>query len=391
MSSWEATQLRNLGRFSSGKPIVPGQDGPFKAFGSNGVIGGSDAARHDYGVIIGRVGAYCGSVAVSHDPFWASDNTIVFEPNEADDLDYLYYLLRSANLNRHAGGSAQPLVTQGTLKSLEFRVPERRLRSTIGQVLTNLDDLIDNNRRRAKVLEEMARTIYREWFVKFRYPGHEDVPLVDSALGPIPENWDIAPVSDMITVNPRIKLDKSLAHPFIAMGDLDEKTMSCRPSQVRAGGSGAKFVQGDTLFARITPCLENGKTGLVQRLAAGEVGLGSTEFIVLRGQDVGSAYTYCLARERDFRKHAIASMSGASGRQRVRNECFDTYLLPVPSRDIAHAFESSVEALFSQVAVLTDEAEQLRHLRDLLLPKLVTGQIDVSAFDLSAIVGDQVA
>lgn len=84
-------------------------------------------------------------------------------------------------------------------------------------------------------------------------------------------------------------------------------------------------------------------------------------------------------------------MSGASGRQRVRNECFDTYLLPVPSRDVADAFESSMEAVFTQVAVLADEAEQLEHLRDLLLPKLVTGQIDVSTLDLRALVGDRVA
>uniref|UniRef100_UPI003D8A0689 hypothetical protein n=1 Tax=Gordonia sp. B7-2 TaxID=3420932 RepID=UPI003D8A0689 len=288
-------------------------------------------------------------------------------------------------------GSTVDRIPVGAMPNWPIRLPDLVSQRVIAEVLGSIDGLIENNRRRVEVMEEMARTIYREWFVKFRYPGHADVRLVDSALGPIPSGWDIAPVSDMIAVNPRIKLDKSVEHPFIAMGDLDERTMSCRPSQVRTGGSGAKFVQGDTLFARITPCLENGKTGLVQRLAIGEVGLGSTEFIVLRGRAVGSAFTYCLARESDFRKHAIASMSGASGRQRVRNECFDTYLLPVPPRDIADAFESSMEAVFSQVAVLTDEAEQLRHLRDLLLPKLVTGQIDVSTLDLGAVVGDRVA
>ncbi|WP_239581710.1 restriction endonuclease subunit S [Gordonia rubripertincta] len=310
---------------------------------------------------------------------------------------YIFRLLQAA----YADGGLDTYQVQSTgitnfkwkpfLDHFEVDLPTRYEQQQVASILDVFDDLIENNRRRVEVLEEMARTIYREWFVKFRYPGHADVPLVDSALGPIPSGWDIAPVSDVIAVNPRIKLDKSVEHPFIAMGDLDERTMSCRPSQVRTGGSGAKFVQGDTLFARITPCLENGKTGLVQRLAVGEVGLGSTEFIVLRGRAVGSAFTYCLARESDFRKHAIASMSGASGRQRVRNECFDTYLLPVPSRDIADAFESSMDSVFSQVAVLTDEAEQLRHLRDLLLPKLVTGQIDVSTLDLDALVGDRVA
>lgn len=259
-----------------------------------------------------------------------------------------------------------------------LHLPTQRV---IGNVLGAIDDLIANNRRRMEVLEEMARAVYREWFVNFRYPGHQDCPLVGSDLGLIPDGWGVAPASNAITINPRIKLDKSVDHPFLTMGDLDERGMGCRPSQVRRGGSGAKFEQADTLFARITPCLENGKTGLVQTLADGEVGLGSTEFILMRGEDVGPAFTYCLAREENFRKHAVASMSGASGRQRVRNECFDTYLLAVPPRDVADAFEERVEPLFAHVAVLTDETLTLGQLRDLLLPKLVTGQIDVSALD----------
>ncbi|WP_259349296.1 MULTISPECIES: hypothetical protein [Rhodococcus] len=273
---------------------------------------------------------------------------------------------------------------------MRVRLPDRAGQDRIADVLLALNDLIENNRRRVEVMEEVARATYRGWFVNFRYPGHEEVPLVDSTLGPIPEGWRAAPASTPITVNPRIKLDKSVEHPFISMGDLDERSMGCRPSEFRSGGSGAKFEQGDTLFARITPCLENGKTGLVQTLAEGEVGLGSTEFIVLRGKEVGPAFTYCLAREGDFRKHAIASMSGASGRQRVRNECFDTYLLAVPPGDVADAFEAVMEPLFSQAAVLRDESESLQALRDRLLPKLVTGQIDVSTLDIEALIEEHV-
>ena len=215
--------------------------------------------------------------------------------------------------------------------------------------------------------------------------------MVDSVLGPIPEGWEVVPASTLITVNPRIKLDKSVKHPFITMGDLDEGSLSCRPSDVRAGGSGSKFELGDTLFARITPCLQNGKTGLVQSLAVGEVGMGSTEFIVLRGRLVGSAYTYCLARDEHFRGHAISSMSGASGRQRVRNECFDSYLIAAPPGGLSDEFEDTAEPLLLQAKVLFDESGRLGALRDALLPKLVTGQIDVSTLDFDALVAEQVA
>lgn len=338
-----------------------------------------------------------GEVARVSDPRIALAQRVILLRPDARKVDpsFLFHYLRSpqaqAALGRRSSGTTVSGIRQPELKAVEVPLLERSLQGAVGVILDAIDDLIENNRRRVEVLEEMARAIYREWFVTFRYPGHEEVPLVNSSLGPIPKDWGIAPASAAITVNPRIKLDKAGGYPFIAMGDLDERTMGCRPRQVRSVRSGAKFEQGDTLFARITPCLENGKTGLVQSLAEDEVGLGSTEFIVLRGRDVGSAFTYCLARDSDFRKNAIASMSGASGRQRVRNECFDSYLLPVPPRGLADAFERSVEPLFSHVAVLTDETDQLQQLRDLLLPKLVSGQIDVSSLDLDAIVGEQVA
>lgn len=320
---------------------------------------------------------------------------VQIKPGVEVDRRFLFYVMLSDTSRSQIRATATGATVRHTAPERIYKVrvalPELPAQQAVGDLLGSMDDLIENNRRRVEVLEEMARTIYREWFVNFRYPGHEDVPLVNSALGPIPDGWEVAPASRAITVNPRIKLDKSVEHPFISMGDLDEQNMGCRPSQVRSGGSGAKFQRGDTLFARITPCLENGKTGLVQSLDEDEVGLGSTEFIVLRGKDVGPAFVYCLARENSFRSHAIASMSGASGRQRVRSECFDTYLLAVPSQELADAFESTMEPLFSDAAVLMDESRSLQQLRDLLLPKLVTGEIDVSKLDLDVLIEEQVA
>lgn len=291
----------------------------------------------------------------------------------------------SRSIMSNNNGAAQPNVGAQQIASLQILIPSLEEQRRIVDVVGSISELIENNRRRAEALEEMAQAIYREWFVKFRYPDHESVPMVDSDLGPIPEGWKALPASTAITVNPRIKLDKSVDHPFISMGDLDERNLGCRPSGVRSGGSGTKFQRGDTLFARITPCLQNGKTGLVQSLADSEVGLGSTEFIVLRGKLVGSTYTYCLARDRTFRAHAMSSMSGASGRQRVRNECFDSYFVAAPPLGLAAEFESATEPLLEQAKVLLDESERLGSLRDLLLPKLVTGQLDVSTLDLDAL------
>lgn len=282
-------------------------------------------------------------------------------------------------------GATVDRIPVGEMPNWPILLPSLETQRAVLSVLNSIDGLIENNRRRIEVLEEMARAIYREWFVKFRFPGHQDVRLVNSELGLTPEGWDLVAASDVLLINPRIKLDKGVSHPFINMGDLSEKGMSCRPSEYRSGGSGSKFVVGDTLFSRITPCLQNGKTGLVQTLGDSEAGRGSTEFIVLRGRLVGSAYTYCLARNEHFRAYAEASMSGASGRQRVRNECFDSYMIAVPPRELAQQFEQASQPMFAQIRILTDETLTLVRLRDRLLPKLVTGQIDVSGLDLEAV------
>jgi type I restriction enzyme, S subunit len=159
---------------SSGKSIAPGGDGQYPAFGSNGAIGRSDKSLFDAGIVIGRVGAYCGSIAISTSPFWASDNTIVALPKEGVDLRFAYFLLSNARLNRHAGGSAQPLLTQSRLKPLRFAVPSLTTQRRVASILGAYDDLIEVNRQRIALLEEITRRLFEEWFVRFRFPGHEN-------------------------------------------------------------------------------------------------------------------------------------------------------------------------------------------------------------------------
>lgn len=305
------------------------------------------------------------------------------------------FVYRSLQYEYRSGG-LDPFQVQSTgitnfrwkpfLEQFEIVLPSRVDQERVADILSAIDGLIENNRRRVEVLEEMARVIYREWFVHFRYPGHEDIPLVDSELGPIPEGWEVVPASELLEINPKVPLHRGTRCRQMAMGDLDEQVMNCQPSGWKDSPSGSKFVNGDTLFARITPCLENGKTGFMQALDDGEAACGSTEFIVLRGRYVGPSYVYLLARDVNFRGHAIASMSGASGRQRVRNECFDSFLIPKPLPEVAAEFESVATPLFRHSWSLHLQVTALSELRDLLLPKLVTGQIDVSNLDLDGLI-----
>ncbi len=272
----------------------------------------------------------------------------------------------------------------GLNRAKAIRVPSPRIeiQRVIGEFLSAYDELIENNARRIEILEEMAQAIYREWFVDFRYPGHEDVPLVDSELGPIPEGWEVQSASEALDISPSTRCAKDSLNPFVPMTSVSGSHMHVHPVELKVGNSGAKFRNGDTLFARITPCLENGKTAYVQFLDHDQVGFGSTELIVLRGKEVGPEFTYLLARSEGFRGNAIASMSGATGRQRVRNECFDTFLLAVPPSSIADSFSQCVRPMFELSNTLFKANAVLRETRDLLLPRLISGEIDVSELEI---------
>jgi len=176
--------------------------------------------------------------------------------------------------------------------------------------------------RRIALLEKMAEEIYREWLVRLRFPGHKKVKVVKG----VPEGWVVLPFSEIVNINPPERIDRPEEIPFVGMEDLSVNSMFFTPQESRKGGSGSKFRNRDVLFPRITPFVENGKRGFVMTLADSEVGFGATEFIVMREKIIGPEHIYFLTCSSDFRKHAELSMAGASGRQRVQEECFSFFL-----------------------------------------------------------------
>jgi type I restriction enzyme S subunit len=291
--------------------------------------------------------------------------------------------MMQGRLQQRATGTTVLGIKQSELRQVEVPLPPLPTQRKIGAIISAYDDLIENNNRRIRLLEELAQRIYREWFVDFRYPGHEYVALVDSECGPLPEGWEWLPASEAVTINPKVAVDRAAIRPFIPMTSLCEDGMHVTAIEQRAGSSGAKFENGDTLFARITPCLENGKTAYVQCLDDGQVASGSTEFIVLRPRRVGPEFTYLLARSEQFRSHALKSMSGATGRQRVRYECFGSLNVPVPSEPVLRSFAALARPLFQFASAVVRTNKSLRAARALLRPRLMSGEVDVTALDIA--------
>ena len=274
---------------------------------------------------------------------------------------------------------------------MEVALPPLPEQCAIAHILGTLDDKIELNRRMNQTLEEMARAIFQDWFVDFgpiraKLEGREPyLPpelwslfpdrLADSELGQIPEGWEALALEQFVGLNPSEPMKKGTISPYIDMATLPTSGSSPGDAILREFTSGTRFRNGDTLFARITPCLENGKTAFVQALPKGTVGWGSTEFIVMRASPpVPPEYSYLLARNEAFREHAIQSMTGTSGRQRVQVDALAPYLLPFPPADVWANFSSLVSPVFASIELSRKASRSIAIQRDALLPKLVSGE-----------------
>ncbi|GAA4651558.1 hypothetical protein GCM10023116_38420 [Kistimonas scapharcae] len=293
------------------------------------------------------------------------------------DPSFYYYYFKSP----YSG--IKSIVTQGVqagirgndLKNLPIHVPPLSQQKAIAALLTNYDDLIENNRRRIQLLEESARVLYLEWFVHLRFPGHEHVEKVEG----VPEGWKPTFLPDVVDVNPKESIPKDHEAWYVPMASLSETSMTADPKyfERRTKHTTVKFRRNDTLLARITPCLENGKTGFAYFLKEDEVACGSTEFIVLRGNKVSAEFTYFLARSYPLRETAINSMTGSSGRQRVQVSCLNEYRVPLPPSHLLNEFDKVVRDNFVQIRLLMEQNTRLEQARDLLLPRLMNGEIAV--------------
>lgn len=264
-------------------------------------------------------------------------------------------------------------ISLGDQKSIRILLPPGGQQDRISAVLTSLDDKINGNHRSMVRLYQVAQSVFQARFSFFA--GVEDYD--ETEVGLVPRGWHLKPMSEAVEINPRVSLRKGDVAPYVEMAAVER--WGVRPTTVgeRAYSGGSRFEPGDTLMARITGCIEYGKGAFVDFLSG--PGSGSTEFLVLRAKPpLSPEAIFLLSRDERIRAHAMAGMTGSSGRQRVPTAVFDDLLIAVPPDENAWEADAAVlRAVFAKSRCLWAESKTLASLRDALLPKLISGEIRV--------------
>ena len=290
-------------------------------------------------------------------------------------------------LEGQAVGATMPNLNAGIVTGLPLIVPPLAQQRAAAEILSSVEDLLENNRRRIELLEQMAQAVYREWFVHFRYPGHEDAILADSPLGPIPDGWEVQPLGvlaalDRASVQPRRSPDEAFDHYSIPAFDDDQLPVLDKGEAIKSG----KFsLTGPAVMvSKLNPRIE--RTWFVEPIVDRR-SVASTEFLVLRPQtDFSLEFLYLLARSTDFQERLRELSGGTStSHQRAKPDDFLRIEVVSPPAQLAGRLADAVAPPLRMTRVLRVENRALAGIRDLLLPKLVTGEIAVSSLDLDAL------
>jgi type I restriction enzyme S subunit len=294
------------------------------------------------------------------------------------DQDFLRFVIGGPEFEGYVKpittGVNVPHISGKQILDFEFTLPPLPIQRRIAGILSAYDDLIENSQRRIKILEEMARRLYREWFVHFRFPGHEDCRLVDSPLGGIPEGWEVQPFSALASyVNgypfKPAQLGKE-GKPIIKIKELKAGIVVDTPRNPGREIPGKYHVcDGDVLFswsADLDVYLWRGGEGL----------LNQHLFNVVPAEGISRAFCFHALKESMPRFRALSL--GAT-MHHIKRSALDLVFTVVSPVSIRNQFQELVCPMHLQLVTLTRHVRNLRRTRDLLLPRLLSGQIDVEA------------
>ena len=309
----------------------------------------------------------------------------VADPEKADVRFVKYYLeilkLRMQNISH---GATQDNLSLEKLLSFDFLVPHLTIQRRIADILSAYGELIENSQQRIKILESMARNLYREWFVNFRFPGHESAPLIPSVVGDIPQGWEVKPLTELCDRiesggTPRRGNSEYWENGEIdwyKTGELWDGFLFGSQEKITVSGqleSSARLFDEGTILMAIYGSPTVGRMGLLTRRAScNQAALG----LVANNSLISQTYLYFVLYS--LRDHFNNLAQGAA-QQNISKEKVASALAVLPPRKMIKSFDAVAEPVFAQLKTLQSQIQNLRATRDALLPRLLSGQIEVEA------------
>ena len=370
---WKEVTISDIANLKNGKKR-PSESGPIPVFGGNGIMDYVNSFNGEDTIVIGRVGAYCGCVYLSKGKCWVSDNAIAAKAKEDNDNEYLYYLLSSLNLNHHHIGGAQPLMTQDIIGRIEVVVPsEKEDQRRIASILSSLDRKIELNNKINADLEEMAQAIFKNWFVDFE--PFKDGKFVNSELGMIPEGWKVGRLTEIASYMNGLAMQKfppknnEDSLPVLKIKELgqgfcgtDSDRCSCNIKNE------CKIHNGDVIFSW-------SGTLLVDVWCGGDCGLNQHLFKVTSEDYPKWFYYYWTKHHLQEFIHIAKDKAVTMGH--IKRGHLDEALVAIPDNDSMQKANELFEPILSKMIALRLESTHLSLLRDTLLPRLMSGEIEI--------------
>ena len=347
-------------RFSSGKNITSqniSEEGVYPVYGGNGLRGYTDTYNFEGEcAIVGRQGAYCGNVKYVRGKAYMSEHAIVAVTNSEHNNKYFYYKLSLAKLGRFSGQAAQPGLSVTKLLRLKLEMPSRKYQDVIASILSTYDTLIENNTKRIRLLEKMAENLYKEWFVRFRFPGHENVEMEND----LPKGWSRGSLSDVC----EFKRGKNITSSEMEEGNVPVISAGLEPS----GYHSCSNVRG----VNVTMSSSGANAGYIA-IHYSDIWAADCSYIKEATTD-NIYYVYELLNNI---RNVINNFQRGAAQPHVYPKDVNRIKLILPSKELMLKANGRLEIMHNEIYNFQKQNSLLARQRDLLLPRLMSGKLEV--------------
>jgi len=334
-------------------------------------------------ILFTSVGTICIPYLVrDNEKFYFKDGNLTWFKRFSPEVkpEFIFYLFQSPSIKKriinYSKGSSQSAITIETLKEIELDFPPIEYQEKIASILSSYDDLIDTNRRRIQLLEEAARLLFREWFVYFRFPGHEKVKIVDG----VPEGWKKEHLSKLVSTQygyTETASQEEIGPKFLRGKDINKTSYIDWSSVPYCSNKKLDFrkyslSRGDILIVRMA---DPGKVGIVEvEIEA----IFATYLVRLKviNKSISSYYLFYSLLNDKYQGFITGSSTGSTRKSASAKLLVDYYLL-IPKKEIIDSFGEQIIPIRKDITILLQQNQKLAQVRDLLLPRLMSGEIEV--------------